>query len=125
MKRNKQLGIWMDHSTAFLTDLKKISIVQNKVNSEPTREIKVNSMLRGEKHMHLKEQRQQLDFYKKLSDVILNYNEVVLFGPTDAKDELYNYLKADRLFENIMISVQHADKMTEKQIHAFVRAYFK
>ena len=75
--------------------------------------------------MHTKEQHQQSSYYKKLRDAIKNYQEVVLFGPTDAKNELLNLLKADHLFENIKIEVKHYDKMTENQMHAFVREYFK
>ena len=57
-------------------------------------------------------------------DAIKNYDEVLIFGPTHAKEELVNLLKADRHFENIKIDVKHADKMTENQQHAFVKDYF-
>ena len=75
--------------------------------------------------MHIKEQHLQSSFYKKLSDIIKNYQEIVLFGPTDAKNELLNLLKADHLFENIKIEVKHADKMTKNNMHTFVKEYFK
>ena len=45
--------------------------------------------------MHNKEQQQQTAYFKQLADVIKNYDAVVLFGPTDAKAQLYNILKAD------------------------------
>ena len=48
----------------------------------------------------------------------------MLFGPTDAKTELFNLLKADHHFDKINIETKHADKMTENQQHAFVREYF-
>jgi hypothetical protein len=50
---------------------------------------------------------------------------VVLFGPTDAKKELLNLVKTDHLFEGIKIEVKNSDKMTEDQMHTFVRDYFK
>ena len=53
-----------------------------------------------------------------------NFDEVVLFGPTNAKAELLNVLKADHRFENIKIEVQQADKMSDKQQQAFVKEYF-
>jgi len=74
--------------------------------------------------VHIKEQHQESSYYKKLSDNIINYQEVVLFGPTEAKTELLNLLKADHLFENIKIAVKQSDKMTTNQMHAFVRSYF-
>jgi stalled ribosome rescue protein Dom34 len=75
--------------------------------------------------MHIKEQHLHSSYYKKLSDAIKNYQEVVLFGPTEAKEELLNLLKNDHLFENIKISIKNTDKMTEYQMHTFVKEYFK
>jgi len=34
------------------------------------------------------------------------YQEVVLFGPTDAKNELSNMVKTDHLFDEIKIEVE-------------------
>jgi hypothetical protein len=48
-----------------------------------------------------------------------------LFGPTDAKNELLNMVKTDHLFNEIKIEVENSDKMTESQMHTFVRDYFK
>ena len=48
----------------------------------------------------------------------------MLFGPTNAKTELLNLLKADHHFDKINIETKQADKMTENQQHAFVREYF-
>jgi hypothetical protein len=74
--------------------------------------------------MHVKQQHLQSSYYKKLSDAIRNYHEVLLFGPTDAKTELLNLLKTDHLFEDIKIEIKHSDKMTEHEMHAFVKEYF-
>jgi stalled ribosome rescue protein Dom34 len=47
--------------------------------------------------------RQQLteDYYKEIADVILNYNHVLLFGPTNAKKQSYNYIMEDLRFKDI------------------------
>jgi stalled ribosome rescue protein Dom34 len=78
-----------------------------------------------EKLIHKKEQHQLLSYYKKLSDSIRNYQEVLLFGPTDAKKELLNLLKSDHLFEKTKIDIENSDKMTESQMYTFVREFFK
>ena len=74
--------------------------------------------------MHNKEQQKQRLYYKELGEIIKKYDEVLLFGPTDAKAELFNILKEDHHFDTIHIGVEDADKMTENQQHAFVRGYF-
>jgi hypothetical protein len=125
MKNVKQMGIWMDHSTAFLMELTNDIFVENTVVSEFTHEKKESSLRKGENLMHNKEQHQQLSYYKKLSDIIKNYEAVILFGPTDAKNELLNILKADHLFKDIKIEVKHSDKMTKNHMRDLVRSYFK
>jgi hypothetical protein len=125
MKKIKLLGVWMDHSNAFLMELINDTIVTNSVVSESRNPEEEYSSDRHEKLIQKKEQHQQISYYKKLSNIIREYKEVVLFGPTDAKNELLNLLKADHLFENIKIEVINSDKMTENQMHSFVREYFK
>lgn len=125
MENKKQLGIWMDHSNAVLMELKNKIITTNNIESESTPQVKEKSfVVKGEKHMHVKEQHQQSSYYKKISDAIRNYHEVVIFGPTDAKVELFNLLKSDLLLADKKIEVKHSDKMTENQLHAYVREYF-
>ena len=74
--------------------------------------------------MHFKEQQEESQYFKKLGDVIRNYEEVFLFGPTDAKFELLNTLKENHLFEKIKIEVKETDKMTENQEHSLVVEHF-
>jgi stalled ribosome rescue protein Dom34 len=124
MTTAKKLGIWMDHSSAHLMEFTSDPIKTKIVESKFTHQIKVHSLNKSENLMHNKEQQQQSEYYKELGEFIKNYEAVILFGPTNAKDELYNALKGDLRFEKITIEVQPADKMTENQQHAFVKAYF-
>lgn len=75
--------------------------------------------------MHNKEQQMNDAYYKKIADEILKYDEVLLFGPTNAKTELRNFFKDDLHFKDIKINVESADKMTDNEKHAYVRNHFK
>jgi len=125
MKNIRQLGIWMDHSNAYLMELTNDSILTNRVVSEFSKKEAELNHYKGEKLIHKKEQHLQLDYYKKIGDIIKMYQEVVLFGPTDAKNELLNIVKTDHLFDEIKIEVENSDKMTESHMQTFVRDYFK
>lgn len=125
MKNIKQLGIWMDHSNAYLMELTNDIIITNFVKSEFVQHDNEYNLKYHEKSYHNKEQQQQSGYYKRLSGFIRKYQEVVLFGPSDAKTQLLNLLKSDHLFENIKIEVKPTDQMTEFQRHEFVRGYFK
>ena len=124
MKTVKNLGIWMDHAKAHVMEFTTDPIETTIITSGSTHEGKEQSLGKSENLMHNKEQHQQSEYYKKLIDTIRNYDEVVLFGPTNAKAELLNVLRADHNFEKIKIEVKQTDKMTENQEHAFVREHF-
>ncbi len=114
----------MDHSTASIMELSNGIVISKMLESTPAFPEQVENLRLDESLMHHKEQKQHTDFYKKLSYIINDYSEVLLFGPTDAKSELFNLLKNNRQFEKIKISIQPAGKMTENQQEAFVKDYF-
>ncbi len=124
MKAEKRLGIWMDHSSAHLMEFTPDPIETKTIESAFTYFDKKQSIKRSEQIMHNKEQHQQSEYYKKLGEVIINYDEVILFGPTEAKSELFNSLKDNHHFSKVKIEVKQADRMTEDQQHAFVKEHF-
>jgi len=123
MNNVKCLGIWMDHSNANVMELAD-PIVTQTVESILSDPANGKGIFTGESQMNNKNQQKLSGFYTKLGDVIKDYEEVVLFGPTNAKTELFNKLQEDLQFDQIKIEVLEADKMTENQQHAFVRNYF-
>lgn len=123
MITEKKLGIWMDHANAHLMEL-ATPIVTKIISSRFTHGEKEKTLHKGESMMHNKEQHQQSEYYKTISEAVKNYDDVLLFGPTDAKVELLNMLETDSGFAKIKIETSLADKMTENQEHAFVKDYF-
>jgi stalled ribosome rescue protein Dom34 len=124
MTAAKRLGIWMDHSNAHLMEFTNGEIETKFLESEFTHDEKSESMGKSENLMHNKEQQKQGAFYKKLEAVIRNYDEVLLFGPTTAKNELANLLKDNHQFEHVKVIVEQGSKMTTNQEHTFVKDYF-
>lgn len=125
MAINHKLGIWMDHSVAYLTDYSTNFLKTEKFIFEFTHQIREGGIRKSEVSMLHKEKSEQNSYYKKLGEVILNYSDVILFGPTNAKQELYNLLKTNHLFDKIKMTVLPADKMTEIEQQLFVKIYFK
>jgi stalled ribosome rescue protein Dom34 len=123
MKSQKNLGIWMDHSTANLIYLN--SNKHSQILSEFTFDTKEEALIRGENVMHNKRQQMHEAYYKNIADAILKFDNVLLFGPTNAKTELHNYLNTDLHFKDIKIEVKSADKMTDNQQEAFVKKHFE
>ena len=124
MKKENCIGIWMDHSSANLMEFTTDPIETNTIESQFTHQEKEDGLVKSESLMHNKEQHEQKAFYKYLEGKILGYTDVILFGPTNAKVELYNISKTNHLYKDIKIEVVEADKMTENQQHAFVKKHF-
>ena len=123
MKSKKQLGIWMDHSVAHLFGL-NVDSTENKTILAQVGEQDEALNSRDETLIQNKEQNELSGFFSRISDVIINYDEVLLFGPTNAKTELINKLKDDHHFDEVKIEVKPADKMTENQQQVFVNEHF-
>jgi stalled ribosome rescue protein Dom34 len=124
MTKSINLGIWMDHASAHIMEFSPDSMDIKTIESIFTNHENQHRTSKGEKLMHNKEQQSQAEYYHKLGEVIRNYEAVVLFGPTDAKTELFNILRKDQHFDNIKIDVSPSDKMTENQQYAFVKSHF-
>jgi ssDNA-specific exonuclease RecJ len=125
MNKVTQMGIWMDHSNAFLMELSNGTITNYSVCLDFPNAEKESALSKNENVMHNKEKQHQSVYYKKISDILRDFDEVVLFGPTDAKSELLNLLKEDHRFDDVNIKIKNSDKMTAIQMHAFVIDYFK
>ncbi|MFV5699682.1 hypothetical protein ACM55H_15045 [Flavobacterium sp. ZT3R17] len=124
MKTTKKLGIWMDHSIAHLMEFTSKHFEIETIESKLTNEVKNQSPVKSEKTMYNKEKGLLQDYYKKLGEAIKNYKRVILFGPTDAKIELFDLLSEDERFLKIKIEIKNTDKMTENQQHNFVKNHF-
>jgi hypothetical protein len=124
MKIVKKLGIEMDHSNACLIEFSTDSFEMKNIESEFSSQEKKQALSKSESLMHHKENQQLSSYYKKLAEVIKEYNEVLLFGPTDAKVELFNVLNQEEEFGKIKIEIKNTDKMTENQKISFVKEYF-
>ena len=124
MTKARFLGIWLDHTNAHLIEYSSDVMTTQFLHSKFTQQDREEGARKSEHLMHNKEQHEQAAFYKLLGESIKKYEEVILFGPTDAKVELLNYLRRDHLFEKIRIDLLPSDKLTENQQHAFVKKHF-
>jgi hypothetical protein len=124
MTKQKNVAIWLDHSKAQLID-NQLDEVNTTIHSKFDFDKKEEALHRSENIMHNKEQQAQTAFYKQIAALIIDYDNILLFGPTDAKLELQNFLNKNTRFQNKQISVQSSDQMTLPEKFAFVKSYFK
>ena len=135
-KHDKKVGLWLDHSHAHFIDFSKgPAVVETAFSGEESQlrfggehgtgtQMGNNRSTNSEHHRHNREQEHMHEYYNMLADRLKNYDDIFLFGPTTAKDELFNKLNADKSFASKTIQVQSADHMTENQMIAKTRKYF-
>ena len=124
MSIEKKLGIWIDHLSAHLMEWSNNAVEVKAFDAINTEPIEAAPQNNNQQQNGDVEEHKQAAFYKRLSDAVRHYNEVLIFGPTDAKVKLLNLLKEDNSFEHIKIASQQTDRMTEHQQNAFVQEYF-
>lgn len=124
MEAKKNIGIWMDHSTANFIGV-NTEKNNSSIKSDFTFDVKEEALNKSESLMHNKRQQMHGAYYKEIAEEILKFNHVLLFGPTNAKTELHNYMNEDLRFKGITIDVETADDMTTPEKEAFVKSHFK
>lgn len=124
MKTRKRLGIWMDHSIAHLMEFTNKHFEVKTIESKLTNEVNKEILSTSESPIQNKTKVLLLDYYKKLSEAIKDYEQVILFGPTNAKIEFFDLLSEDIRFLKIKFEIKNTDEMTENQQQDFVQEYF-
>ena len=125
MIKIKQLAIFMDETNALLMELYNHMIVSRNIifkSKENEEFIEYNysePLISNDIEWH------HSVYLKEISDIIKNYQQVLLFGPTKNKELLYKLLNADEQFKNIKIESIDTKKLTDFQIHNFVLDYYK
>jgi stalled ribosome rescue protein Dom34 len=121
----KDLGIWMDHAEAHLISFNTKPSPVKVINTAFDHEDMESALNKSEHLMNNKRQQFRGAYFKEIADEILKYDQVLLFGPTNAKTELFNYIHKDLHFRAIKIDLEPADKMTKNEKNAFVKNHFE
>jgi stalled ribosome rescue protein Dom34 len=124
MENKRRMGVWMDYESAYLIELMPLrvdAIVLKSKTSNPAKKRKSTVNADSERK---KQEELLLIFNKKIANEISKYGHVVLFGPTEAKTDLMEFLKTEHTFKDIKIETEETEKMNDNQKHAFVKNYF-
>jgi hypothetical protein len=82
-------------------------------------------LIRSESLMRNKRQQMNGKLYENIGNQIIRYNHVLLFGPTNAKIELRNYLNKGLHFKSIKIDMEASDNITDNEQVTFVKNHFE
>jgi uncharacterized alkaline shock family protein YloU len=125
MKKNKNLGIYIDHSRAVLMEMSGNVIGENHILSEFSTEGKGSNLKQIENSEHDIDLRLHSKYFKDISHAIQEYQDVIFFGPTDVQVEILNYLNQEKLTKNIKIETRKTDRMDGTQMRSYVKSHYK
>ena len=113
-------GVWLDNQHAMI-------ISKNADDFEVTEKIKsVVSQSGGNEHtINNGKNTEHLKFLKSVSAALTSFDEILIFGPGQAQEQLQHHLADDQQFKGKKISIDTAEKMTDPQAVAAVRTFFK
>ncbi len=115
----------MGYTTAHLTECTRLPMVTTIISSRYTELQKEHSRTIDAKSLIETVQQSESDYYKELCKVIAGYDEVLLFGPTEGKEELYHILRSDRRCDHIKIVLLTTATMTEQEEQSFISGYYR
>ena len=140
----KYVGIWLDHREAFVVSLVKNQPMAGKqqeiierIESDIERRVRLSGGSRSRKTPYGPQdvsvdskqedrfKRQLREYFKKILLRIGDADGILISGPGEAKIELKKEIEKSKEFANKIKKIESADKMTERQIAAKVRAFFK
>ncbi|MEP7257276.1 MAG: hypothetical protein ABI687_02785 [Flavitalea sp.] len=119
--QKKIAGIWLDSAKAMIIaqDEKGEFIIFNNLkgreNHSGGNEHTINNAKKSE----------ELKYFKSVSALLLPYDEILIFGPGTAQEQLQHHLKETVQFNDKKVTIDSAPQMTDNQAIAWVREFFK
>lgn len=134
---SNKIGLWIDHQQAIIVFIRKYMIDTKTVKSEMEPRFRFSGGARSHKPPYgpqdvVSETRreakykQHLDtYYQRVEDNIRNADDIFIFGPGEAKIELKKHLEKSKDLALQVRGIEPADKMTERQVIAKVKDFFR
>jgi len=130
------VGLWIDHRQAVLVSITDGAETIKRIDSDIERKVRLSGGSRtaktpygpqqvsvdGKQQERIKQQARQ--YYQQIIRRIQDATKILIFGPGEAKTELKKEIEKSKTLAAKKITVEPADKMTERQIAARVRQFF-
>ena len=129
-----RIGLWIDRKTAVIVALDDHRASITKLESGVQR-LRYRGAPRsrtaysakygqGDDQLHQQYLHHLDKYYKQVVSRLRGASNILIFGPGEAKSDLKKHLSRQKPVDRV-VAVQSADRMTDGQILARVRTYFK
>ena len=134
--RKNDADLWLDRRKAVIVSITDDGETIERVESKVERKVRLSGGSRTGKTPYRPQQvvvdskqearimRQLRNYYQEIIRRIQDANQILILGPGEAKNEFKEEIQKSRELAFNKITVEPADKMTERQIAAKVRQFF-
>lgn len=120
----KTVGLWIDHKKAVIVFVKGKEEEINLISSNIEKHHRQSGVSMPADDIRQRELTEHLNtYYDEVVSCIRDAESILIFGPGEAKGELKKRLEKENLGGRI-VGIEPADKMTDPQVAAQVRAHF-
>ena len=132
----KQTGIWLDKEKAIIINLMEGKHTVKRLRSEITTRERFpgetkkfgrfgNQFLSMESKKRNMVKNQADEYLKNIIQEIKYVDKLVLFGPAEMKTHLQKAILKNSIISKKLVAEEPADNMTENQLVAWVKEYYK
>lgn len=114
----------MDSLSASLIEYSDTAKEIKSISAELNDSERERFLQKGETNVLDSEQDLLLKYYQEIGEAIMGYPQVVLFGPTTAKNELQTILSHDKHFAGVDIILKITEKLNHNEQVDFVNDYY-
>jgi hypothetical protein len=129
-------GLWIDHRKAVIVSITDDGENIEGVDSNVERKVRLSGGSRtgktpygpqqvavdGKQEVRIKRQLRQ--YYQEVIRRVQDAHQILILGPGEAKNEIKKELEKSKELALKKVTVEPADKMTERQIAARIRNFF-
>ena len=123
---NHKVGIWIDHKKAVIVSASADGVTTKTLESDVEAHPRYAGQQDGGGEKKYEERHSQdLDrYYDEVIRQLTDADELLIFGPGEAKVELKKRLRRSKTHSERTIGIETTDKLTDPQIVAKVREHF-
>ena len=127
---SKKAGVWIDHRKALIVILSEDGEETREIESGMEKHVRFAGGSHAEGSQTAEDMRDRgftnhLDkYYDDVITILRDAEAIQIFGPGEAKGELEKRLASHKL-GGLIVGIESADKMTDRQIAAQVRQRFE
>ncbi|EIA09776.1 hypothetical protein [Flavobacterium frigoris] len=114
MGTSTKLAIWLDHSAAYIVEIKP--------NHLPI--MTIESKFVNSSELIASQNRTLNAYYNKIINKIKDYEKLFLFGPTTAKLELFDVLSEDHRLMKMKVLIIETPNLRPDQQEQYINNYF-